>query len=328
MIADAAEKRQGTSHIRPFVLRRDLEGLATLIERAFGRELAVTGSQIVHEMRRMVPLGAMLWAASLFIQPFRGFVWMEGDRLVGNVTLAEEEDHPGIWTVSNVAVLPEFHGRGIAGQLVDTAIAYVRRHHGGRVLLQVRADNQPAQALYRHRGFVVFDIVHELGLAEGDWPISVGPTPVPLRPVGARDWRTLYRLVEATTPGGRFRSPIHPRCFRRGFWWRLSQRVQSTLGGPQRLELVGECEGEIVAYGHMSVQPSEACYEVTLNVAPGHRGRWELPLVEGLIGKVHPVRRRRLRARVSSSHPEALRALKELGFTMLRTLTEMGLVVV
>ena len=325
MIADAAEKRLGTSHIRPFVLRRDLEGLATLIERAFGGELAATGNQIVHEMRRMAPLGAMLWAASLFIQPFRGFVWMEGHRLVGNVTLAEEEDHPGIWTVSSVAVLPEFHGRGIAGQLVDTAIAHVRSHHGRRILLQVRADNQPAQALYRHRGFVVFDIVHELGLAEGGWPVSVGRAPIPLRPVRARDWHALYRLVEATTPGSRVRCPIHPRCFRRGFWWRLNQHVQRTLGGPQRLELVGECEGEIVAYGHMSVQPSQACYEVTLNVAPGHRGRWELPLVEGLIGMAHPVPRRHLRARVSSSHPEALRALQELGFTMLRTLTQMGL---
>ena len=80
-----------------------------------------------------------------------------------------------------------------------------------------------------------------------------------------------------------------------------------------------------MAYGQMIVQASETHYEVKLHVAPGQRGRWELALVEGLVGLAHAVPRRRLRAQASSSHPEALHALQELGFTTLRTLIHMGL---
>jgi len=323
MIAEAAEKRYAISHIRPFVLRRDLEGLATLIEAAFGPELAVTGGEIVREMRRMLPLGPLLWAASVFVQPFRGFVWIEGNRLAGNVTLAEEGDCPGIWTLSNVAVLPEFRRRGIAGQLVDAAIAYVRRRHGRRILLQVRADNQPAQVLYRHRGFVGLDTVHELDLPESAWPVSFGPLGVPLRPVRVRDWRGIYHLVEATTLGRDFPSLVDSRHLRRGLRWRLSQRVRSALTDARCLELVGEEEGEIVAYSQMNVQPSEAHYDITLNVAPAKRGRWEIPLVEGLIRMAYGVPRRSLRAVVSSSHPEALQALRDLSFGVTRSLIQM-----
>ena len=102
--------------------------------------------------------------------------------------------------------------------------------------------------------------------------------------------------------------------------------MQGALGGPRSLELVGQSEGEIVAYGQMRVQPSEARYEIKLNVAPVQRGRWELPLVEGLIRMAHSIPRRRLRASVSSSHPEAVEALQELGFSMVRTLMQMELV--
>jgi len=326
MIAQATKALYETGHIRPFVMGRDLEGLAALIEAAFDAELAVTGSQLVRDMRKMVSWQPFPWITGLVARPFRGFVWVEGDRLVGNVSLTEEEDDPGVWTVSNVAVLPQFRGRGIAGRLVDTAISYLRGKRGRRILLQVSADSQPALALYRRKGFVRFDVVHELDLPENSWPICIGPSAAPLRPVCARDWRGLYRLVESTTPGGTLRCRVRPEHFRRGFWWRLDQQVQRALGGPWCLELVGECQGQIVAYGHATLQASEAYYDMGLSVAPGQRGRWELPLIEGLVGLAQTdAPPGRLRARVSSSHPEALQALHQLGFTTLRTLHQMAL---
>jgi len=325
VIAQVTRKHHESRHIRPFVLRRDLDGLAALIEEAFAQELAVTGSQIVRQMRKMAPLGPLLWAAGLFVQPFRGFVWVEAGELVGNVTIAEDPECPGIWAISNVAVLPEHRGRGIAGRLTDTAIAYVRRQRGRRILLQVRADNQAAQALYRHRGFIGYDVVHELDLPKVAWPRSGGTLPVPLRNVRAGDRRGLYSLVAATTPGIALGYPILRHHFRRGLWWRLNQRLERALGGPQHLELVGEREGEIVAYGRMSAQPAEASYEMGMNVAFDERSEWERPLIEGLIGMAKSLPRRRLRASVSSSHPEALHALRASGFGLVRTLTGMSL---
>ncbi|NLG26477.1 MAG: GNAT family N-acetyltransferase, partial [Chloroflexi bacterium] len=149
-------------HIRPFAPQRDLEALANLVEVAFGEDLALTGSHMVRDLRQMALAGPLLQFARPLADFLQGFVWTEDGALVGNVSVNQRA---GAWVMTNVAVLPEHRGRGIAGQLVDAAIAHVRRQGGRRILLQVRSDNTPAQTLYARRGFVRFDSWHELDLA-------------------------------------------------------------------------------------------------------------------------------------------------------------------
>lgn len=56
--------------------------------------------------------------------------------------------------VTNIAVHPEFRGRGIGERLLRELIRIGARRGATRMTLEVRAGNAPAQALYRKLGFV------------------------------------------------------------------------------------------------------------------------------------------------------------------------------
>jgi len=63
-------------------------------------------------------------------------------------------DYPDEAFVQTMAVAPPYQGRGLGAALLTELLeeAARRRHH--RVLLEVRADNAPAQRLYTRYGFV------------------------------------------------------------------------------------------------------------------------------------------------------------------------------
>lgn len=57
--------------------------------------------------------------------------------------------------VNNVAVRPEFRRNGIASRLLGAVLKWGGRKGSRRALLEVRAGNTVAQALYRRSGFEV-----------------------------------------------------------------------------------------------------------------------------------------------------------------------------
>jgi ribosomal protein S18 acetylase RimI-like enzyme len=154
--------------IRPFRMARDLAGLADLVEVCFEADLERTGSQIVAEMRAMASWGVTLQMLTLFGPPYRGLVWEEEGRLVGNLTTMRERT--GAWSLSNIAVLPEARGRGIGGALIDAAIERLRGMGVHSITLQVRQDNELAIGMYERRGFVTYDRVQEVALDAVAWP--------------------------------------------------------------------------------------------------------------------------------------------------------------
>jgi ribosomal protein S18 acetylase RimI-like enzyme len=326
MVVGTLEDQAAPSpHIRPFSVAHDLGDLATLIEVAFGPELAATGSQMVRDMRQMALWGPMLWLSGPGASLLKGYVWVEDHRLVGNVTVTEESGKAGDWTISNVAVLPEYRGRGIAGRLVGTALAHVRSRGGHRVFLQVRNDNIAALSLYRHRGFRTYDTQDELELPRHGWPVSIGST-YPLRRTRTGDQEGLYALFLASTaPGALEQHPIQRRQFRRGLGWQFRQLQNLMSQGKQCLELVGEEASRIVAYGSLTTYLSRGPYELDLRVLPERRGVWEAVVIEGLIDVGEGLPRQRVRSYISASHPEAIDAHHRLGFRTLRVLDQMVL---
>ena len=57
--------------------------------------------------------------------------------------------------VNNVAVRPEFRRHGVAARLLEAVLGWGRRKESRLALLEVRAGNSAAQALYRRCGFQV-----------------------------------------------------------------------------------------------------------------------------------------------------------------------------
>lgn len=73
-------------------------------------------------------------------------------RIVGFIVARQLADEIHI---NNVAVEPDFRGRGIGRLLMKTALAWGREKHARQAVLEVRAGNGRAHQLYRACGFEV-----------------------------------------------------------------------------------------------------------------------------------------------------------------------------
>jgi ribosomal-protein-alanine N-acetyltransferase len=65
----------------------------------------------------------------------------------GLVAVARQAD------VQTLAVAGDAQGRGLGRRLLDALVAEARRRDAGELLLEVRAENEAAQALYANAGF-------------------------------------------------------------------------------------------------------------------------------------------------------------------------------
>ena len=95
------------SGLRPVNPRTDMGQLAALIESAFGRELDLTGRQMVRDMRTFGRLGWVGWMLSRLVLPPaaypRGYVWEEAGEVIGNASLLRVAGHKRRWVLANVA---------------------------------------------------------------------------------------------------------------------------------------------------------------------------------------------------------------------------------
>jgi ribosomal protein S18 acetylase RimI-like enzyme len=63
-----------------------------------------------------------------------------------------------VGAVQNIAVLPDYRGRGIGRALLLKALRGFREHRVRRVTLEVTEDNIPATKLYTRIGFKTFNV--------------------------------------------------------------------------------------------------------------------------------------------------------------------------
>lgn len=55
--------------------------------------------------------------------------------------------------IANIAVAPAHQRRGVAAQLLDSALRFARANGVTAIFLEVRLSNEPARCLYESRGF-------------------------------------------------------------------------------------------------------------------------------------------------------------------------------
>ena len=152
------------NHLRQLDARRDLAAVADLVELCFSDTLDPEGRNYLKQMRQAAQHAALVgWANSLYPEasmPPSGLVWEEkntetGDqRLVGNLSLIpiNLQGNRG-YLIANVAVHPDFRGRGIGRALTRTALELARKRGAPAAWLQVRDDNPAAIHIYETVGF-------------------------------------------------------------------------------------------------------------------------------------------------------------------------------
>lgn len=92
------------------------------------------------------------WSELAHVPQTRYYVVADGEPgVVGYAGLAVAG---GTADVQTIAVAPDQQGRGLGRVLLDDLLAEARRRAATEVLLEVRAENEPAQRLYAGAGFV------------------------------------------------------------------------------------------------------------------------------------------------------------------------------
>jgi ribosomal protein S18 acetylase RimI-like enzyme len=313
------------SGLRRVRLAQDLPAIADLIEIAYQDELALTGSNLVERLRQLAAMSPLIRVVDRVTSVLDGYVWVQDDELVGNITLGHGSHAlgtpiSGSWTISNVAVLPAYRGRGIAGRLVDAALLHMKSLGARYVLLQVRSDNLPAVALYRHRGFAIYETITELRLANRQlWPVTAGTDPR-VRPARGRDISSLVQLARRNQP-----SLLRPLArIRRSdlglaLWQRLSRRVATWLGLTAPRVRVAYERGRLVGYARLTGIGNQLL-GLELRIVHGQDRDLIRSLVTTTLASARGTPWTHILADVPSDRHEVQAALQELGFESLREL--------
>ena len=312
--------------VRPMDITRDLAGVAEVLAESFPGEMDTAGERAVREMRTVGRLGPLALWLELFMPVGEGFspgyVWLEQGRVAGNATIRRA---PGLgrgFLIGNVAVLPEYRGRGIARRLMEACLDKARNEGGDWAALEVRVDNLPAYHLYMNLGF------HQTGAVEQLRREAIGPAidrvELPagerLRKPRAGEEGRFFALTQLVTPEElRWAEPLRESGF--GFGW--DRRIDLWLSGRREswwvIESSGLFAGAIGAetfhnpndegWMRLWVARGNTCHAALMNAALRAREIATRPMLV-----THP-----------ASDTTALSALAHYGFRPVRTLAHMKL---
>ena len=127
----------GPRFIRPMNPFRDWGAVANLMRVVFQSDVSAASLPVFPDwpwLNRLRPVISLFEALGMETpEQMLGYVWEDGGRIVGNVTLGLSDPLQGTWLMSNVGVHPQFRRRGIARALVETSVNEARSH-GGRYL--------------------------------------------------------------------------------------------------------------------------------------------------------------------------------------------------
>jgi len=325
MVTATVRRQAAFSGVRPLDVTRDMGSVAIVLEEAFRGEMDPAGERIVREMRMMGRLGPLTplldWFAPISAGFMPGFVWVEDGRIVGNATLQRTPAWGQGWTIGNVAVLPEYRGRGIGRQLMETCLAHVRDRGGEWVALEVRADNAAARRLYLNLGFRQTGAVVQLRReAIPAAPRVDPPGNIRIRKPHAWEGWAIFSLAQSVVPQGvRWADPLRESEFILGW----DRSLDLWLSGRREAWLVAEADGKIVgAIKAETHRNSPAEGRLWLWAAAGS------PLCAALLSAALNLRRLSYRS-VVITHPAvdvaALATLERFGFRTVRTLAHMKL---
>lgn len=343
MAAIQSAERRGVvaqpSGIRPFELGRDLRAVADLIADAFRSELDARGAAALREVRNMSRMGGLIRLLNLSTSEldgfFGGFVWVEKGVVVGNITVQKGDKYGSRWQIANVAVAPDYRGRGISRALMERALRHVREMGGKWATLQVYESNSVARTLYDHLGFEVMGGITDLEARRlppaplrtaATEPAVDGAPRHALRSFSAQQWQPLYELANnqlgATAQWWR---PLRRADFQPSLESLAGEMVWGALG---RRAILRRCIQQAQRFEAAVILTAErwsGAHRLQMWVRPEHYGQIERTLVQWAVDTLRDYPALPLQATVANEHIAAIDALHSAGLHTVRTLLTMRL---
>lgn len=326
MIGALAERGTDPRGMRPFNPLRDLRPATELIELAFGDALDRSSREMLREMRTLSwLLGPLFWLMGSQGSPladfYSGYVWVEDGEVVGNITVHRHyKGRPG-WFISNLAVHPAFRRRGIARRLVEAGIDFARGKGARRISLEVKAENEPARALYAKMGFSQVDSLTRMKTDD--------PTSVTLRVlqeaknkvVRVRDERECFQLAqEALSPEAHAILPLRESDYVRSGLSGLISDLTDVLQGHSTFRWGAYADGQLGGLLTVRTGAFLAATSLSLMVRPDRRGKVEESLLIHALRTLETQRWRPLQAEIHPSYDLAREVFQRYGFTELETM--------
>jgi ribosomal protein S18 acetylase RimI-like enzyme len=194
-----SQARKASNGLRPVNSRRDMAGVADLIEIAFSRHLDPGSRRLVREMRTFGRAGLLGWLVGRLFLPSAayplGFVWEENRRLVGNASVLAVNRNPQRWVLANVAVHPEFQRQGIGRALTLASLEFAQERRATEMILQVDSSNHGAQKMYTSLGFQTRSTRTEW-MRSFSRRLSPEILPPQLQRPQAEQWREQFKMAE------------------------------------------------------------------------------------------------------------------------------------
>ncbi len=306
------------SGIRSFDIRRDLRPVAELISDAFAGELDARGTAALREMRIMSYMSGFINLLNRnngdFNDVFSGYVWVEENRVVGNVTLQRADSYGDRWQIANVAVDKRYRGRGIGRRLMARALEQVEQAHGRWAVLQVYEDNQVARTLYHHIGFVDVGGTVKLRLER----VS------PVEPVGKianfhsfsiDRWLSLYDLANSQRSA-------------QAEWWRSLRRLEfqvtleqqiaqwfwRVIGRREILRRAIQIEERFEAALILTAQRWDGEHKLRFWIRPESKGKYEEVMAHWVVSQLRKYPRLPTNLMLNTDQTAALTAFQGVGF--------------
>ena len=278
--------------VRPVNLKTDLAALADLIEVAFADSMDSSGRAAVREMRALSRFRDRLGgdrgderSGAGNRSRLRVDTGWAACRKCVDLSSESSQRHVGqVWIIANVAVQPEYRGRGIARQLMLTGLEAIRNRRGARgspaaAILQVEENNVAARNLYDSLGFVT----------EGTWrqwrrsasarippPLDNGQVYITKRRRG--EWQAEYALAQRIRPHGLgWQRPLSNGLFRRSIMNGLNDLIN--MRSVERLVVHSPDEREIRAALWIERAFAASSIQLMMMVDPDYQGLYDEALI-------------------------------------------------
>ncbi len=323
---------QGAMHasgLRPIDVRRDLGEVADLIGDAFADELDQGGLSALREMRTLGQMGPFTQFLSRVSTEFDdmlgGFVWVEDNHVIGNVTVQRADTYGQRWAIANVAVAPAFRGRGISRKLMAAALEHITSRGGKWVVLQVRQNNDVARGLYERMGFDTLGGIGDYRLER--LPANLDSSPLMIHPLHNSEWHAVYELATAGTPSlMQWWQPVRADEFQMYLERRVQESFLRLVGHSRVFRLAvpnthGSRPFDAVAIIHAARW--RGTHSLRVYVHPEQHGTLEVPLLANALQILQDFPVFPITTRVQATHEPVIAALRMFGFCEVKTLLTM-----
>ncbi|MGY5872895.1 MAG: GNAT family N-acetyltransferase [Candidatus Thorarchaeota archaeon] len=265
--------------IREWDFNKDHEGVITLLEIVFEKELESKGLNvkvIFDEYKSIRPLLSFL---GIFSKKYKhamdGFVFEnKNGEIIASVNIGYSFFY---WEVSMVATHPDYRRRGLARKLVTAAINHAKELGAKLCVLEVLDVNEPAYKLYTNLGFIHFDSItrQKLDFSKlSEIPLVNLPEGYELRKSdrSKKSNQARYDLDLRITPEDvQVFHPVDKRKYFKPLLIRIIRPIAIRIIKTKYLDWLIHCGEEIV--GHVSVSPSRqegSPHRIEMMLDPAH----------------------------------------------------------